>query len=276
MLLNFDDFYKNKFDKFKERTRKGIPDSIRGLIWQILAEVNTFRNDPKHSQTYTNLLNDEESDLETESVILRDIDRTFPKHSFFKDKYGLGQRSLFNVLRAYSKFNKDTGYVQGMGFITALLLTYMDEESSFWMIHSLIYNYKLKDYFFKGFPGLERSFYVLLKLMKQHVPKVYDHFKKYHIHPTMYASQWFITIFAVNFKFDILVKIFDVFLLEKTKIFYRIALAVLKLNEEKISSFKSFEDTMGHIKFLFDRINGDDLFQKAFKFSISKDHISVI
>ena len=90
MLSNFDDYQKNNFDKLKERTRKGIPDSLRGLIWQIFADINKYRNDEKYANLYNNLISDEESDLETESVILRDIDRTFPKHTFFKDKYGIG------------------------------------------------------------------------------------------------------------------------------------------------------------------------------------------
>jgi hypothetical protein len=90
MLINFDEFYKNKFNKLKERTRKGVPDSLRGLIWQVLADINVYRNEEKNQNLYQNLVSEEESDLETESVILRDIDRTFPKHTFFKDKYGLG------------------------------------------------------------------------------------------------------------------------------------------------------------------------------------------
>jgi hypothetical protein len=162
-----------------------------------------------------------------------------------------------------------------MGFITALMLTYMDEESTFWMIHSLMYKYNMKDFYFKNFPGLEKSFYILLRLMKKHLNKVYELFKIKEIHPSMYASQWFITLFAVNFKFDALVRIFDVFLLEKEKILYRIALAVLKINEEKILQQKNFEDILGQMKFLFDNVNVEDLFAKAFKFSISKDHITV-
>ena len=33
-----------------------------------------------------------------------------------------------NVLKAYSVFNKEIGYCQGMGFVTALLLMYLEEE----------------------------------------------------------------------------------------------------------------------------------------------------
>lgn len=90
MLSNFDDFYKNDFNKLKSRTRKGIPDSIRCLIWQIYADVNIERSKVGNENLYQELLKDEDSDLELEAVILRDIDRTFPKHTLFKDKYGIG------------------------------------------------------------------------------------------------------------------------------------------------------------------------------------------
>jgi hypothetical protein len=88
MLSNFESFINS--EKMKTRTRKGIPDSLRGFIWQLFANVNKYRNDEDLKNTYTTLVNDETSDLETESVILRDIDRTFPKHAYFKEKYGLG------------------------------------------------------------------------------------------------------------------------------------------------------------------------------------------
>jgi hypothetical protein len=179
------------------------------------------------------------------------------------------------VLRAYSKYNQDTGYVQGMGFIVALMLTYMDEESAFWMVHCLMNKYEMQGYFLKDFPGLNKSFFILLKLMKKHIPKIYDLFKAKEVLPSMYASQWFITLFAVNFKFDVLVRILDVFLLEGNKIFYRVALAVLKLNEDKIIARKSFDYIMANMKLIFENITADRLFKKAFAFSISRSHINV-
>lgn len=156
------------------------------------------------------------------------------------------------------------------------MLTYMDEESAFWMVHSLMTKYEMKGFFTKNFPRLHKSFYVLLRLLKKHAPKIYDLFKRREVLPSMYASQWFITLFAVNFKFDILVRIFDVFLLEGQKIIFRIALAVLKMKEDKILAKKSFEDILSNMKYLFENVTADDLFAKAFKFSISRDHIAVI
>ena len=48
-----------------------------------------------------------------ERAIRRDLSRTFPEHSFFKERDGVGQESLFNVLKAYSVHDKEVGYCQG-------------------------------------------------------------------------------------------------------------------------------------------------------------------
>lgn len=177
MLINFEENFNDNFSKIKSRARKGIPDCYRGVVWQKFAEIAKNKNDPNLKNEYKTLLKDETVEQSTESVILRDIDRTFPKNAFFKDKYGLGQRILFACLKAYSKFNKEIGYVQGMGFLCGVFLTYMDEESAFWMLHSLMDNqkYNLKGLYALNFPDLKVTFYKFLSLLKKHLNKVYLH-----------------------------------------------------------------------------------------------------
>ena len=57
-----------------------------------------------------------------EKMIIRDLSRTFPKHDFFKRADGLGQESLFNVMKAYSLYDSEVGYCQGLSFIAGALL----------------------------------------------------------------------------------------------------------------------------------------------------------
>ena len=48
-----------------------------------------------------------------------------------------GENRLYNVLKAYTSYDPEIGYCQGMNFIAVMLLTYMpDEEDAFW---SLVY-----------------------------------------------------------------------------------------------------------------------------------------
>ena len=40
-------------------------------------------------------------------VIRRDIARTYPEHALFKQKDGVGQEALFNVMKAYSVHDRE-------------------------------------------------------------------------------------------------------------------------------------------------------------------------
>ena len=42
-------------------------------------------------------------------MIRRDIARTYPEHALFKQKDGVGQEALFNVMKAYSVHDREVG-----------------------------------------------------------------------------------------------------------------------------------------------------------------------
>ena len=269
MLSNFDDFMKNHYSKLKERVRKGIPDSLRGYVWQKILNVDEeFYKKDLYVQ-----LNDESGDQSLEEVIIKDIDRTFPKNTFFNQKYGGGQRSLYKVLVNYSKYNKEVGYVQGMGFITALLLTYMDEERSFFMLHALMKKRELESLYLPGFPDLSKKLYVFLNLQKKLIPKIYNTFKKFDIVPFTYSSEWFLCLFSRSLKFNSLVRIFDTFILEGYKIIYRFALAFLKSKENKIIECKEMDSLFKVIKSCFENVDIEEMMKIAFGFHLSKKEI---
>ena len=266
MIQNYEEFKTKKFDKLKSRTRKGIPDSLRSYIWQLFGEKNKY-----YKKDYFKELDTKPIKEDIETVIIKDLDRTFPNCQLFKDKYGNGQRKLYKVLSNYSKHNKKTGYVQGMGFIAAVFLTYMDEESSFYMLDSLMDKYKLEGFYLPGFPELKKTFYILLNLEKKFVPKVYELFKKEGMIPSMYASEWFICLFSRNLEFNTLVRIFDVFLLEGYKVIYRFALAFLKIKEDEFLKGKDgLASIMQAINKSYENNDIDNLFKTAFGFSISR------
>ena len=269
MIQHYDEFKTKNFSKLKSRTRKGIPDSVRSYVWQLFGEKDKY-----YEKDVFTKLDSIPLDEETETVIIKDLDRTFPACQFFKEKYGNGQRKLFKVLSYYSKYNKDTGYVQGMGFIVAVFLTYMDEESSFFMLHSLMKKYDMEGFYLPGFPILKKTFYILLNLEKKFIPKIYELFKKEGMIPSMYASEWFICLFSRNLEFNVLVRIFDVFLLEGYKVIYRFALAFLKLKEDKFLEGKDgLASIMPIINECTENVDVEKVFNTAFGFSISRKYI---
>lgn len=275
MLENFNQYKTSKFSKLKERTRKGIPEGMRGLAWTKLVELEEFKKGREN--LYKDLLskidNSDFIDQKEEFVIIRDLPRTFPKNMIFNDKLGEGQRTLFRILMCFSSHSKNTGYVQGMGFLAALFLTYMNEEDSFWMLYCVFSKYNLEEVYTKNFPGLRKKLYIFIKLLEKFVPKIYNKLKEKEVVPTMYASQWFFTLFTNTFPFEIIVRIFDCFFLEGEKIIYRIALAIFKIRENKLLKTKSFETLMENIRNATNNIEVEELLKTAFEFSLSRKHI---
>ena len=162
-----------------------------------------------------------------------------------------------------------------MGYLTAIFLLYMDEESAFYMLHAIIKNYGFEGLYLTGFPDLKKKFYVLLNLEKKFIPKIYDILKRDNVYISIYASEWLLCLFCKDLKPSILLRIIDVFLLEGYKIVYRFALAFLKMKEKNfIANKKGIFYAMNTIKQLFDDIDVEELFKVAFSFGLSRNHIN--
>ena len=114
MLENFNLYKTSKYSKLKERTRKGIPDSMRGVAWINIAGIAEFTQGQEnlYKNLVANLTDKDFIDKKEEDVIIRDLHRTFPKSIIFSPKLGEGQRNLFRILMCMGSSNRKTGYVR--------------------------------------------------------------------------------------------------------------------------------------------------------------------
>lgn len=168
--------------------------------------------------------------------IHKDVSRTIPNHIYFQQKFVYGQKDLFSVLKCISIIEPEIGYVQGMGYMVAILLLYVDKVDAFNIMLKIINNktYGMKPFYMPQMPGLKISFYIFLSLFKKFMPRLHEHLLLEMIPPAMYATKWFMTIFSTNIPIELTLRIWDVFFIEGQKIVYRIALAILKINEKAL------------------------------------------
>lgn len=75
-----------------------------------------------------------------------------------------------------------------MGYMAAVLLTYMDMHDTFYTMKSILIDYGMREMFLPKMPGLSKSFYVHLSLMKKYMPKLHEHLINHKFEPSMYAS----------------------------------------------------------------------------------------
>jgi hypothetical protein len=159
VMRNWDDIWKKNVKVIHNLVRKGIPGPLRGLAWQMLVGQQVTELKDKYPSLITETSPFEKS-------IQRDLARTFPDHSFFKDKDGPGQESLLNMMKAYSLYDREVGYCQGSLFIAGVLLMHMPEEDAFCVFVHLMDQYKLREIYKPTMADLSIRFYQLSSLVE--------------------------------------------------------------------------------------------------------------
>lgn len=236
---DWDTFWKKRNQFVRDLVRKGIPHHFRGIVWQLLCGAH----DSAVKKSYADYI---KATSAYEKVIRRDIARTYPEHDFFKEKDGLGQESLFNVMKAYSLHDREVGYCQGSGFIVGLLLMQMPEEEAFAVLVKLMQEYRMRDMFKPTMAELGLCMYQLENLVQELIPDLHLHFQSQSFHTSMYASSWFLTLFTSAFPLPVACRIMDVFLSEGMDVIFKVALALLTMGKSELLCL----DMEGMLKFL--------------------------
>ncbi|KAF0374118.1 rab-GTPase-TBC domain-containing protein [Gigaspora margarita] len=241
IVSDYETVARTKPRELSKMIQKGIPQSLRGMIWQLMSKSK----DSELETMYAQLLKETSPH---EKMISRDLNRTFPKHEYFRDSDGIGQEGLFNVVKAYSLYDKEVGYCQGISFIVGpLLLQKMPDEEAFSVLVKMMKFYNLRGHFLPGMDGLQLRLFQFDHLVEEMLPKVHYHLRSQGINSSMYASQWFMTLFAYKFPLSLVFRIYDTIFMEGIESIFRFSIALLKKNEKKLIEM-DFEPLLEYLK----------------------------
>ncbi|XP_071943233.1 USP6 N-terminal-like protein isoform X2 [Antedon mediterranea] len=234
-------------EKLTRRVYKGIPDSLRGIIWMKLLDINKIK------QEQPNIYEKMKTFALSSSTDIRQIDldvnRTFRNHIMFRERYGIKQQALFNILSAYSVYNSEVGYCQGMSQIAALLLMYMNEDDAFWALHVLLTDTKhaMHGFFVPGFPKLVRFQSHHDHILKKLMPKVKKNLDKLDISPTLYSMKWFFQCFLDRVPFPLTLRLWDCFMLDGDRVLTAMSFNLMKMHK-KMMMRREMEDVVGYLQ----------------------------
>nr|XP_060632497.1 USP6 N-terminal-like protein isoform X2 [Anolis sagrei ordinatus] len=251
--------YKNT-EKFHRRIYKGIPLQLRGEIWSLLLDVPKMKEEMK--DYYNTLKTQARGSSPDIRQIDLDVNRTYRDHIMFRDRYGVKQQSLFHVLAAYSVYNTEVGYCQGMSHITALLLMYMNEEDAFWALVKLLSGPKhaMHGFFIPGFPKLLRFQEHHEKIMKKFLSKLKQHFDSQEIHTSFYTMKWFFQCFLDRTPFRLTLRIWDIYILEGERVLTAMSYTILKMHRKHLMKLQMEE----LVEFLQETLAKDFFFEDDF------------
>jgi len=227
----------NDSDKLNSAIMSGIPREFRGIIWQLISKSKNFQLE----EFYFHLK--QETSVHEKSI-KRDLSRT----SFFTNVDQVGKsQELFNVIKAYSLFDPDVGYTQGMIFITVPLIMNMTEAECFCLLVTLMKDYRIRELFCPEMKGLHLFLYEFDRLLETYSPLLYNHLVRQGIKSSMYASQWFLTFFAYKFPLDIVLRIYDILITQGSESILKFAVNLMIKNQSNLLLLK-FDNLLEYLK----------------------------
>ncbi|KAF8924067.1 hypothetical protein BGZ58_002193 [Dissophora ornata] len=219
------------WEEFRDLARGGIPVMYRNKIWQEASGALDMRL-PGYYKDLLTLLNPET--CQCWGDIDMDLHRTFPTNVLFGPG-GQGIEKLKNILLAYSLHNPSVGYCQGMNLLAGtLLLTNNTEEEAFWILTAMLGVHLPEDYFTQQLLSPQADQRVLRELVQEIMPRLSLHFQEMHVDLTAITFSWFLTLFTDCLPVETLLRVWDVFFVEGMIVVFRIAVAILWMNEKEI------------------------------------------
>ncbi|GAA5986203.1 hypothetical protein JCM10908_006454 [Rhodotorula pacifica] len=240
VMSDYEEVARSQPKELSRAIQRGIPPALRGMTWQLMSAAK----DENLEFVYSELL---KQTSPHEKSIARDLNRTFPKHEYFKDAEGVGQENLFNVVKAYSIYDDEVGYTQGLQFIVGPLLLNMPDEEAFCVLVRLMKSYDLRSHYTPNMPGLQLRLFQFDRLVEELVPSVFLHLLRQGVKSSMYASQWFLTLFGYRLPLELVSSVFDLVFAEGVEALFRFAVALLKRNEAYLLTLE-FEDLIDFLK----------------------------
>lgn len=243
MLESWDKYYPNEKErtkstkyttKLRRRVFKGIPNAVRAEVWLRLLDVARI----KAEQEGKYLEMRERARMWSPDIrqIDLDVNRTYRNHIMFRERYSVKQQALFHVLAAYSVYNTEVGYCQGMSQIAALLLMYMNEEDAFWAISVLMTDerHAMHGFFIQGFPKLRRFQEHHDRVLGRLLPKLKRHLDRYEMHTSLYTLKWFFQCFLDRVPFTLTLRLWDAYILDGEPVLTAMSYTLLRLHRKTL------------------------------------------
>uniref|UniRef100_A0A8C7FY51 USP6 N-terminal-like protein n=1 Tax=Oncorhynchus kisutch TaxID=8019 RepID=A0A8C7FY51_ONCKI len=227
------DKYRNS-DKMVKRVYKGIPLQLRGQAWALLLDIEKVKQE--NSGKYETMKEQARSFSTEIKQIDLDVNRTFRNNIMFMERFGVKQQALFHVLAAYSVYNTEVSYCQGMSQIAAILLMYLNEEDAFWALSQLLTNnnHTMHGFFIPGFPKLQRYQAHHEQILSKLLPKLKKHLDREQMSNGIYTTKWFLQCFIDRTPFTLTLRLWDIYILEGERILTAMAYTTLKIHKKRL------------------------------------------
>lgn len=233
---------------------QGIPFQLRSTIWKKYFLINYNNEIPETSQlVYMNFQHS--YNTETSDQINKDLNRTFPTISFFRDQNNIKQLEV--VLNVYANYDVELGYCQGLLFLVGTLFYHFKHQLL--TFHSLITimesETELHDIFTQNLMSvtLNKWYSEFTSILGQVDPELSDHLHSF-CDLKVFLFQWWLSFMSSHTpEFSIINRIMDFCLIQGWKIgMLKISLGLLIINKPILMSLMDGDEEVVYQHLLYE------------------------
>ncbi|KAI1912146.1 GTPase activating protein (GAP) [Ophidiomyces ophidiicola] len=231
---------------FHKLVRVGLPNRLRGEIWEITSGsfYLRLRSPNLYEETLVKFSGRESLAIDE---IEKDLNRSLPEYPGFQSEEGIGR--LRRVLTAYSWTNEEVGYCQAMNIVVAALLmlvailpvnatyvnfySYMSEAQAFFIL-SVLCDRLLPGYYSTTMYGTLLDQKVFESLVEKTMPVLWEHLVRSDVQLSVVSLPWFLSLYINSMPLVFAFRVLDVFFLEGPKVLFQVGLAILRINGEEL------------------------------------------
>ncbi|KAM6980360.1 TBC1 domain family member 2A-like [Aplochiton taeniatus] len=237
--------------ELKSLLRAGVPREYRQRVWRWMVRSRTRSLRERHPDRYQQLC--EKSLTSTHPAsrqIQLDLHRTLTTNQRFSSPSSPALQQLQRILLAFSWQSPTIGYCQGLNRLAAIaLLVLQSEEDAFWCLVAVVEVIMPQDYYTKTLIASQADQWVLKDLMAEKLPRLMSHFEEHGVDISLITFNWFLVVFVESLPSDLLLRVWDTFLYEGTKVMFRYALALFKCKQEDILKIHDSVEIYQYLRF---------------------------
>eukprot|EP00873_Tetraselmis_striata_P007410 jgi/Tetstr1/427674/TSEL_017799.t1 len=222
---------------------EGVPRNMRAELWLSILAQNG--RGPAFGSLYRKLPH-AAVPADVKEAIFKDVSRSFPTHEFFRDK--ANQQALYRLLRAYAAYDPEIGYCQGMNFVAGAVLLYLapGESDAFAAMVVLMQERGLRGHYTHDMRMLQVRLWQMGQLMPA---ALVEHLEQHGVLTALYASAWFLTLFASEMPLSFVGRMLDVLLsASDDSVLMKVALRIMAELQPRLLELQDMESIITLIK----------------------------
>ena len=297
---------KEIFDKpkFFEYWRLGLPKFIRKKIWPIIignkggitenlveyySKIVEQLDFEKLNKLYNEYYNSSKTNygrneiIFSEDILMNQVINDILKIINIKYKNEINNlnmkienfgSSLFRIIRIFTLYRQDIIYSKEIAYISTIFL--LNSENYYQALVNMV-NFVLDSPGIKfiqkneEFISIRISFFK--SLLDKYYPRLHKHLNKLDIKPELYFNKWISSFFIKAFPYEILLKLWDNYIIKGEVFLFEIALSALKLQENdcfELSSGKIIQN-LNKIPF-YTKYSEEEFWKILYKTDLTEDY----